>query len=81
MLKNTGRVNQRFSIRKLTIGAASVLLGTFLFWGGSTVSAAETSSSNSSEITQRSNEESNLDKDTDVKTEKNISGKNSEQVI
>lgn len=34
-MHSTAREQQRFSIRKLTIGAASVLLGTALFWAGS----------------------------------------------
>lgn len=39
LLFNQAKQRQRFSIRKLTIGTASVLLGTSLLWGAKTVRA------------------------------------------
>lgn len=42
MLASEANERQRFSIRKLTIGASSVLLGTFLVWGGTSVAKADT---------------------------------------
>lgn len=43
-MKDTGRARQRFSIRKLTIGATSVLLGTVFYLGtnGTITQAADT---------------------------------------
>ncbi|PKZ84675.1 YSIRK-type signal peptide-containing protein [Lactobacillus crispatus] len=45
---------QRFSIRKLSIGAASVLIGlTFMAYGGQSVSAATESGSGAAEVTSQ----------------------------
>ena len=45
---------QRFSIRKLSIGAASVLIGlTFIAYGGQSVSAATESGSGAAEVTSQ----------------------------
>lgn len=58
MLMNEGRVQQRFSIRKLTIGTASVLLGTIMFWSSPVAVHADkvdTSASEQNAVVEDSN--------------------------
>lgn len=53
---NRGEDHQHFSLRKLTVGVASVLLGTtFMIYGGRTVQASENDSANSVQTEQVQN--------------------------
>ena len=82
--------NQRdhFSIRKLTVGAASVLIGiTFMGFGGQTVHADESSGGNqpavtqmdkSNEDTQSSNTDSNAQQASDTTQKAEVSQSNSQ---
>ena len=47
-IKNSANARQRFSIRKLTIGTASVLLGT-VFYLGTSETTAQAASADSAE--------------------------------
>ncbi|MCI1975572.1 MAG: YSIRK-type signal peptide-containing protein, partial [Limosilactobacillus sp.] len=52
LIESTSKVQQHFGIRKLTTGVTSVLLGSFLIWGGtSTAQAADNVPTNNNEET------------------------------
>ena len=60
-MEKYGRKAQRFSIRKYSFGAASVLVGTALLFGANAVKADETSAAsvNSVEVTNSDKEKPN----------------------
>lgn len=83
-MRETANEKQRFSIRKLTIGAASVLLGTFLFWGGTSTVKADQPKSASQQPTSSvvdsskptENKNSTTSKDKQEKVTGNSTGQN-----
>ncbi|WP_297819072.1 MucBP domain-containing protein [uncultured Lactobacillus sp.] len=67
---NTANQRQRFSIRKLSIGAASVLLGTTFLFAGQTVQAASTPQDAREEVAQEDAKQQTSEKQvTDAKHE------------
>lgn len=66
---NSANEKQRFSIRKLTIGAASVLLGTTLLWAnGNQVKADENTNADANDNNTQTSGQSTDDKVTSPQT-------------
>lgn len=67
--KDTANERQRFSIRKLSVGAASVLLGTLLFWGAGNTVKADQPTNGSETATSEVVEKTASDQATDTKAQ------------
>lgn len=76
LVRDTSREQQRFSIRKLTVGAASVLLGTMLFWGGANTTQAETTDANANQASSAVVEQKQETQETPEKQDVQASAQN-----